>query len=174
MIDTHRQSRNPFEITAVIIGIYSGIAQLIVGAAPNNIERYASGAFQSSWTWLLLVSALICAVGIFMPDESWGLYLEVSGLLGMTFANISYGFTIIGYNGEDAFASFAAPYSIGFGIAFAIRAFFIIRKLYRVLRHPDDQLIEQVKGQLIDSVQAQAERMVKESRNGDKDCRKES
>jgi hypothetical protein len=91
MINTHRDSRHPFEIWLLGACALSGTFQLISGARPGSLAAQLSPVAQIAWCGLLGLGGIVALTGIFWRGEvKVALELESIGLTSVTIACVVY------------------------------------------------------------------------------------
>lgn len=91
MLNTHRDSRNPFEIWLLGACALAGTVQLISGARPGTLTAQLSPVAQIAWCVLLGLGGLVALTGIFWRGQvKLALEMESIGLTSVTVACLVY------------------------------------------------------------------------------------
>lgn len=129
MLNTHKDSRHPFEIWLLGACALSGSFQLVSGARPGSVSAQLSPVAQIAWCVLLGVGAIVALVGIFWRGQvKVALEMESIGLTSVTVACLVYAIAI----------SFAAGWNGAFSVfifaTFALCCLIRRRRIEKVLR----------------------------------------
>lgn len=168
MRDTHKESRQPFEILIVGFCIFSGAMYVTQQAAPGAIEKSLAPGLVMAWYWTLLIGGIVCLAGILIKDAATGLYLEVAGMLGLGFSNLAYSGAIF-LTVEDPRATYAGPIMLAVSIACFIRALRIILVIWKTNRKYDSAVMHQVSVQLSEAAEKEVRAIVKRDKETDEE-----
>jgi hypothetical protein len=129
MLNTHRDSRHPFEVWLLGACALAGTFQLISGARPGSLSAQLSPVAQIAWCILLGGGAIVALVGVFWGGQvKVALELESIGLSSVTVACIVYAIGIFFAAGWNAF------FSVVIYATFAICCLIRRRRIEKVLK----------------------------------------
>jgi hypothetical protein len=91
MLNTHKDSRNPFEIWLLGACALAGTVQLISGARPGSLSAQLTPVAQTAWCVLLGFGGVVALIGIFWNGQvKVALEMESIGLTSVTVACLVY------------------------------------------------------------------------------------
>lgn len=124
-----RYERAPDAIGLLALALVAGVVQLASGVYPEPVVHIAAGRWPVAWAVSLVLSSLVCLIGVAWPRPLFGRLMELAGRVGVvtTAAAYAVAFTVSGTL-ADAFAA-------SFAFALAITSTGRVIQLGRRLRH---------------------------------------
>lgn len=107
---------NPFKVGLCLALISTSIGILVPGKSPVTLEETLTFPQQVIFASFCIISATVVLIGVFWPNRSDGLLIEVPGLFGVGALLVTYG-TAVYITVNDPFATLAGPVSFALGIA---------------------------------------------------------
>lgn len=129
MLQTHNDSRHPFELFMLSACTFAGFTQMATGARPGSVASQLDPTFQFAWSALLGVGSLVALIGVLLIKSLWiALEMESIGLLASAGSLITYAVAVVITAGVSGVAAWAIT------LMFALACLARRRQIERVLR----------------------------------------
>jgi len=162
----HKAARNEWQVGFIALFFLSGIGQLYYGVVPPTLAATTGPLFQTIWAWSLVIASAVILIGTLIPDDEWGMMLELSGQLTLAGLLFSYATAIILSPAQIA-GSLTVPILFLIGAIMLRRSYRIVRELWPTRKKREQKLAEEVERQLVEQAKERSQMVTEEAKTGE-------